>query len=106
MRAKVKSGIWRHKHTELPGLVRLHPLFACSAQPRLVSTKKLDMTLPATFEVDLYSMAAVPIELFFEEARLASASGFIWRSGGEFFPITNWHNVSGRNVFTGKHILE
>jgi hypothetical protein len=56
------------------------------------------------FLVDPYSMATVPIDLLFEDTQLATGTGFIWRSGSDHFLITNWHNVTGRDVFTDKHI--
>jgi hypothetical protein len=58
-------------------------------------------TLPT---IDLYSVSAVPIELFFEATLLGVATAFIWAEGAAHFLITNWHNVSGKDPFTGKHI--
>jgi hypothetical protein len=54
--------------------------------------------------IDLYSVATVPIEMFFEGTRLSIGTAFVWAGGGAFFLITNWHNVSGRDPFTGKHL--
>jgi Trypsin-like peptidase domain len=54
--------------------------------------------------IDQYSAATVPIRMFFNDSPLSVATGFIWVEGERFFLITNWHNVSGRNPFTGQHI--
>lgn len=35
---------------------------------------------------------------------ISSGTGFSYRAGDEFFLITNWHNVSGKHPFTGKHL--
>ena len=35
---------------------------------------------------------------------LSSATAFYFESGGEWFLITNWHVVSGRNFLTGKRL--
>jgi hypothetical protein len=53
--------------------------------------------------IDEYSVATVPIELFFNTTNLGLATGFVWEEPGRFFLITNWHNVSGKDVFTKKH---
>ncbi len=54
--------------------------------------------------IDQYSVATVPIEMFFGSTKLAIGTGFVWDASGEFFLITNWHNVSGRDPFSGQHI--
>lgn len=35
---------------------------------------------------------------------LSSETGFIYKSDSKYYLITNWHNVSGRNPFTGEYI--
>jgi hypothetical protein len=54
--------------------------------------------------LDQYSLAAVPIRLFFNETELASATGFFWRTADKKYLITNWHNVTGKNPDTTAHL--
>jgi Trypsin-like peptidase domain len=54
--------------------------------------------------IDQYSVAAIPIEMFFNQTWLALATGFVWAQDGEPFLITNWHNVSGKDPNTGRHV--
>jgi len=54
--------------------------------------------------IDEYSGSACPIELFFDDTFLGVGTSFIWKQGDNHYLITNWHNVSGRDPFTGKHI--
>lgn len=54
--------------------------------------------------IDQYSVSTVPIEMYFDQTRLSSGTAFIWESGGNYFLITNWHNLSGRDTFSGKHL--
>jgi hypothetical protein len=54
--------------------------------------------------VDPYSWATVPIQLYFENTELSLATAFIWEKDGKPFLITNWHNVTGVDPFSGKHI--
>ena len=56
--------------------------------------------------IDQYSLAAIPIEFFFNQTFLGLGTAFVWHDGTQYFLITNWHNFSGRNPFTGKHILK
>jgi hypothetical protein len=53
--------------------------------------------------IDPYSAATVPIELLFNTTNLGLPTGFVWEDAGRFFLITNWHSVSGKDVFTKKH---
>jgi Trypsin-like peptidase domain len=53
--------------------------------------------------IDQYTFAAIPVELFFQTTNLGLATGFVWEEGGHFYLITNWHALSGRDVFTKKH---
>jgi hypothetical protein len=44
--------------------------------------------------IDEYSLATVPIEMFFDQTPpLSTGTAFIWTEGGNFFLITNWHNL-------------
>lgn len=54
--------------------------------------------------IDQYSDATVPITMFFQTTQLASGTAFIWISGEQHFLVTNWHNVSGKDPRTGKHL--
>ncbi|QPF93982.1 S1 family peptidase [Bradyrhizobium commune] len=54
--------------------------------------------------IDEYSVAAIPIEMFFNETYLSLGTAFVWLEGDRYFLITNWHNVSGRDPNTGRHL--
>jgi trypsin-like peptidase len=54
--------------------------------------------------IDLYSVAAVPIQLFFNEKRLSLATSFTWNHRGIVYLITNWHNFSGIDPVSGNHL--
>lgn len=54
--------------------------------------------------IDVYSVSTVPLEMFFNDTYLSLGTGFMWKVDGQIFLITNWHNVSGINPFTGKHL--
>jgi len=56
--------------------------------------------------LDEYSLAAAPIALYFDTTLLATATGFFWRFDGKAYLITNWHNVTGKNPETMKHLDE
>ncbi|MDX8499876.1 trypsin-like peptidase domain-containing protein [Mesorhizobium sp. VK4C] len=55
-------------------------------------------------DIDLYSASAVPLEMYFNQTNLSQGTGFIWQVDAEFFLITNWHNLSGKNPLTCKHL--
>jgi hypothetical protein len=57
----------------------------------------------AAASIDEYSVATVPVELFFDTTSLGLGTGFVWEEAGRFFLITNWHNLSGKDAFTKKH---
>jgi len=54
--------------------------------------------------IDPYSAAAIPLQMFFNDTELGIGTGFIWRANNQNFLITNWHNFTGKNPFTGKHL--
>jgi hypothetical protein len=54
--------------------------------------------------IDPYSLAALPIEMYFNSTKLSVGTAFIWKFETRFFLITNWHNVSGKDPNTGKHL--
>jgi len=37
------------------------------------------------------------LEMYFNEHKLASGSGFFWANAGRMFLVSNWHNFSGLN---------
>jgi hypothetical protein len=55
-------------------------------------------------EIDAFSLAAIPITMSFGNTELAKGTGFTWSYGEKLFLITNWHNVTGINPRTGKHL--
>ena len=57
-------------------------------------------------EVDEYSLCAIPIELFFNDTCLGIGTGFVWVLDKKHFLVTNWHNLSGINPATGKHLSD
>lgn len=54
--------------------------------------------------IDPYSVSTVPLEMFFNDTYLSLGTGFVWRMENDLFLITNWHNLSGKNPFTGMHL--
>lgn len=42
--------------------------------------------------------------MFFEKTKLSTGTAFFYRHLSGVFLVTNWHNVSGKNPFTGKHL--
>jgi hypothetical protein len=54
--------------------------------------------------ISQYSAAAVPIELYFNKTKLSVATAFFWQPIKKSYLVTNWHNVTGINPITGKHL--
>jgi hypothetical protein len=54
--------------------------------------------------IDEYSLVAIPIQTLFHATELGVGTAFIWGLNGSHWLITNWHNVSGRDPNTGKHL--
>lgn len=50
------------------------------------------------------SFAAFKIRMFFNETELSEGTGFFWKGHSRLFAVTNWHNISGRNARTLKHL--
>lgn len=59
-------------------------------------------SLAAFSRFDWYSLASVPIEMFFNDEPLATGTAFFWREDGRNYLITNWHNLSGRDPESGQ----
>lgn len=58
----------------------------------------------AASKFDLLSMAVTPVEMSFQGNEIAHGTGFLWRHEKKIYLITNWHNVTGINPFTGDHL--
>jgi hypothetical protein len=54
--------------------------------------------------IDQYSFAALPVEMLFNSTHLGVSTAFVWVERDRFFLVTNWHNVSGKDPNTGKHL--
>src|SRR5438045_3869363 len=54
--------------------------------------------------IDRYSMAALPITMYFGETKLSTGTAFFWERDAVCFLVSNWHNFSGRNPQTGAHL--
>jgi hypothetical protein len=54
--------------------------------------------------LDIYSLAAIPVETYFDSQPLGWAAAFAWQAEDAALLITNWHVVSGKNVFTRQHV--
>jgi S1-C subfamily serine protease len=55
-------------------------------------------------QLDLFTLAVVPIELFFNNTELGHGTGFIWRIDDRNFLVTNWHVFSAKDFFTKENI--
>jgi hypothetical protein len=54
--------------------------------------------------IDQYSVSTVPIQMLFGNTELSLATAFVWIEGSQHFLITNWHNLSGKDSRTRKHL--
>ncbi len=54
--------------------------------------------------IDIYSVSTVPIQMLFGTTELSLGTAFVWAEGDQHFLITNWHNLTGKNPRTGRHI--
>ena len=59
-------------------------------------------------EIDLFTTAVLPLELFFNDLPLGHATGFLWRATGtrQLYIVTNWHVVSAKDFFTLRNLNE
>ena len=53
--------------------------------------------------IDQFSLTTTPIEQFFNETELGTATGFVWTIGGRYYLITNWHVVTCREFPSRKY---
>lgn len=56
--------------------------------------------------ISVNSIKSIYIEMFFNEMKLATATGFLIQNNNDIFLITNRHVVTGRNNETGKCLDE
>lgn len=49
---------------------------------------------------DKWTWGITYIHMYFDDASLASGSGFFWSLDGEMYLITNWHNLTGKDPKT------
>lgn len=56
--------------------------------------------------IDLFSMAVLPLELFFNDIPLGHATGFLWRASRtrQLYIVTNWHVVSAKDFFSQENL--
>src|SRR5262249_58932665 len=90
---RVEARGWRHS---------AHISHAAGASPPLPPPRIWETTQSSA--IDEFSLATVPIDLRFNEQPLSSATAFPWERHDMHFLITNWHNVSGRDPNTDKHL--
>jgi len=57
-------------------------------------------------EIDLFTTAVLPLELFFNDLPLGHATGFLWRASAtrQLYIVTNWHVVSAKDFFTLRNL--
>ena len=51
-------------------------------------------------EIDVGSLITSKLRLFYRNTELGFGTGFFYQLNGQFYLITNWHVVSGRNFQT------
>lgn len=64
------------------------------------------MNTPNPQNIDSFSATASPLEMRFNDTALSVGTCFFWESNGDRYLVTNWHNASGINPLTGKHLSE
>lgn len=56
--------------------------------------------------IDVLSAASSKLTMYFDETELSTGTCFFWRRNARVYLITNWHNLSGRDNITGKHLSD
>lgn len=51
-----------------------------------------------------YSQCPFQILIYDEDGMVATGTAFFYELNGDWFMITNWHNLSGRNFTTNEHL--
>jgi hypothetical protein len=54
--------------------------------------------------IDPLSLTALPIDMLFNDTQISVGTAFLWDEGDAVFLVTNLHNVTGKDFFTGKHL--
>lgn len=54
--------------------------------------------------IDQYSVSTLPIQMLFGQTELSLGTAFVWENAKRYFLVTNWHNVSGKDPRTQKHL--
>ncbi|MCB0218950.1 MAG: hypothetical protein KDH09_04590, partial [Chrysiogenetes bacterium] len=62
------------------------------------------MTNKPKIIVDHFSTSTVPIEMFFGDTSLSTASAFLYEFEHQTYLVTNWHNLSGRSPESGEPV--
>ncbi|NCP24682.1 MAG: trypsin-like peptidase domain-containing protein [Erythrobacter sp.] len=58
----------------------------------------------SSITIDSYTTVSSRLEMRFDDTILSFGTCFFWREGEDCFLVTNWHNLSGINPITGKHL--
>jgi Trypsin-like peptidase domain len=53
---------------------------------------------------DVFSFCVTPVELLIDKTHFAHGTGFILKHTHAFHLVTAWHNLSGQNPLTGRHL--
>jgi hypothetical protein len=54
--------------------------------------------------IDQFSLSTTPLEQYFNETLLGTATGFLWSLNDQYYLVTNWHVVTCREFPTGKNL--
>jgi len=52
--------------------------------------------------IDIKSVTTSQLQIFFDDQKLALGTGFFYEEENNYYLVTNWHNVTGRDPFTLK----
>jgi hypothetical protein len=66
--------------------------------------KKLESESWTEPSIGTKSVYGSPVELLVDKTHFAHGTGFIWKHADTFHLVTAWHNLSGQNPFTGRHL--
>jgi len=56
--------------------------------------------------IDPISATTSKVTMFFNETELSTGTCFFWRANSGVYLVTNWHNLSGKDNITGKHLSD
>jgi hypothetical protein len=54
--------------------------------------------------IDQFSLSTTPIELYFNNTILGTATGFVWNIAEKYYLVSNWHVLTGRAFPSGQYI--